>query len=357
MLSTFEETMKKLVNKLRNRKKTPPPSRITSDTIDQHREHILAGGRKFKYPIQYSRHKLIYNAIIISVSVIIIALIFGWWQLYPQQNTSEFMYRVTKILPVPVANVDGQPVLYSDYLMKYLSQVHYLVNIERVNIKTDNGKRQIDYIKQQSMQGVIADAYALKLSKNLGVSVSKSEIDASIRDQRKTSDGTETTKQAYDAITLDYYNWSPDEYSHVTKSGLVRQKVMYAMDKDALKTANSVSDALKKDPQADLKNLATTTITKADAKATYGSSGWVPNTNQDGGLTVEAAKLKKSEISSVIKSTLDKGFYVIRLIDTKDDQVKYEYINIPLTAFTKSLENLKKSGKISEYISIPKSIN
>jgi hypothetical protein len=86
------------------------PTRITSETIEQHREHILAGGRKFKYPIQYARHKLVINAILISVAAVIIALVVGWWQLYPQQNTSEFMYHVTKVIPVPVAYVDGQPV-------------------------------------------------------------------------------------------------------------------------------------------------------------------------------------------------------------------------------------------------------
>src|SRR5680860_1756935 len=127
MQSIVKENMKKLIKKLRRRKTSPPPTRITSETIEQHREHILAGGRKFKYPIQYARHKLVINAIIISVVTIVIVLAVGWWQLYPGQNTSDFMYRVTRILPVPVANVDGQPVLYSDYLMRYLSQVHYLV--------------------------------------------------------------------------------------------------------------------------------------------------------------------------------------------------------------------------------------
>jgi len=347
--------MKKFIKKLRGPSKMPPPSRITSETIEQHREHILAGGRKFKYPIQYARHKLVINAIIISIVTIVVVFAIGWWQLYPQQNTSEFMYRVTKILPVPVASVDGQPVLYSDYLMKYLSQVHYLVQIERVNLKTDDGKRQIDYIKQQSMQGVIADAYALKLSKSLGVSVSSKEVDASIKDQRKTSDGTETTEQAYNAITLDYYNWTPDEYRHVTESGLLRQKVMYAMDKDALKAADSVSATLKADPKADLKVLESAVNKQNGAKVAYGASGWVPSTNQDGGLANAASKLAKLGVTSVVKSTLGKGYYIIRLLDSKDDEVNYEYINVPLTAFTKSLDNLQKNGKVTEYILISKS--
>ena len=53
--------MKKI--KLKRSKKQPAPaaSRITNETIAEHREQILAGGRRFKYPIQYTKHKLIIN--------------------------------------------------------------------------------------------------------------------------------------------------------------------------------------------------------------------------------------------------------------------------------------------------------
>src|SRR5680860_1627910 len=115
MLLRVKETMKKLIRKLLRKQRgndLPLSSRITSETVVQHREHILAGGRRFKYPIQYTRHKLVINAITISIAALIIVIIIGWWQLYPMQNTSEFMYRITKVVPIPVAVVDGQPVLY-----------------------------------------------------------------------------------------------------------------------------------------------------------------------------------------------------------------------------------------------------
>src|SRR5680860_1406687 len=127
MLLRVKETMKKLIRKLLRKQRgndLPLSSRITSETVVQHRERILAGGRRFKYPIQYTRHKLVINAIAISVAALIIVVIIGWWQLYPMQNTSDFMYRITKVIPIPVATVDGQPVLYSDYLMKYRSSIN-----------------------------------------------------------------------------------------------------------------------------------------------------------------------------------------------------------------------------------------
>lgn len=347
--------MKKLINinKLHRRKNPPPPPRITSDTINQHREHILAGGRKFKYPIQYARHKLVINAITITIVTILIALIIGWWQLYPQQNTSEFMYRITTVIPVPVATVDGQPVLYSDYLMKYLSSVRYLERKEKLNTKTDDGKRQIEYIKQKSMQYVIENAYASKLAKGLNLSVSNSELDDYLKSLRLTSTG-EISEQTNNAVILDYYGWSPTEYRYMVEKELLRQKVSYAIDKNALGAADSIANTLKSSPSTNFKQLVSTFSKRTDIKVSYDVSGWVPKTNEDGGLAIEAAKLKKLTISPVIKSTQGDGYYyyTVRPLDISTEQVKYDYIRVQLTKFTNDLENIKKSGKIAEYISI-----
>jgi hypothetical protein len=347
--------MKKLLNKILKRDKDAPqaPSRITSDTVAEHRERILAGGRKFKYPMQYSRHKIVINAIIIGVSALVVVMLIGWWQLYPMQNTSEFMYRVTEVLPIPVATVDGQPVLYSDYLMKYRSSVQYLEQKEQVNLKTDDGKRQIEYIKQQSMQDSIADAYAAKLANKLNISVSDSELESFLKEQRQSSNG-EISEQTYNAVILDYYGWSPSEYRHVTEAKLLRQKVTYAMDKNALNTANNIGESIGKNPTTDLKALAASN--SGSTKAVYGVSGWVPKDNQDGGLASEAAKLSKSQTSSVIKSTTGGGYYFIRLLDINDSQVSYEYIQVSLTAFVDSMDGVINSGKVKKYISISDAI-
>jgi len=344
--------MKKLINRLRKRKALPPASRITSETVAEHREHILSGGRRFKYPIQYARHKLVINAIIISVFAVIVAVVIGWWQLYPMQNTTEFMFRVTKVIPVPVATVDGQPVLYSDYLMKYLSSVHFLETKEQLNQKTDNGKRQIEYVKQQSLQDAISDAYASKLAQKMGISISDSEFGAFLKEKRQISNG-EISEQSYNAIVLDWFGWSPDEYRHMTESKLLSQKVAYALDKDALAAEGKVALAVKTDPKSDFKQLADTISKQSGLAVSYSASGWVPRFNQDGGLAVEAAKLNVGGVSGVVKSSLGKGYFTVRLLEKNDSQVKYEYVQVPLTAFTTALAKVEKEHKVDRYISVP----
>ena len=48
---------RKLSIKRKNKKQAKVPPRITNETVAEHREQIIAGGRKFKYPIQYARHR------------------------------------------------------------------------------------------------------------------------------------------------------------------------------------------------------------------------------------------------------------------------------------------------------------
>ncbi len=340
--------MKKLLSKIKRNKKTADtsPSRITNETVAEYRERVLAGGRRFKYPLQYSRHKLVFNTIIISATVLVVLIFLGWWQLYVAKNTGEFMYRVTKVVSVPVAVIEGQQVPYSDYLMKYRSAIHYLEQKEQVNLKTDDGKRQIEYVREQAMEDAIADAYALKLAKELDLSVSEAELDEFLKAQRQSDDG-EISEQTYNAVVLDYYNWTPAEYRYATKNKLLRQKVAYALDEKAEGIAKGVKAQIEQG-STDLKELADKT-----PGAKHGSSDWVSKTNQDGGLAIAAALLQKSEITkSPVKPTTGDGYYFIKLLDISASRVNYEYVHVPLSAFDEALKDVVESDSLNRYIDV-----
>lgn len=344
--------MKKIFSKIRKNTEPVVPGRITTDTVAEHREQILAGGRRFKYPIQYSRHKLVINAIIISLAALALITAFGWWRLYIAQDTGEFMYRVTRVIPVPVAKIDGQPVLYSDYLMAYRSSIYYSVQKEQLSEKTDDGKKQIEYYKQQSMQGVIADAYAVKLAKDLSLQITDDELDTFILEQRQSSTG-EISQKTFDASTLDFLGLSPSEYQHRIASVLLRYKVAYAIDKPALTAANNTISLINSGAGGDFGALATSISSTYGVGATFGSSGWVTKTNQDGGLAAAASKMAKGQSSTMpIKSSKGNGYFIIRLIDINDTQVSYEYVNIPLTVFASDLNKIIKSDKVKKYITV-----
>lgn len=343
--------MKKLPFKKREKAKNAIPTRITNETVAEHRERILAGGRRFKYPMQYARHRLVFNTVIVTIAALVLIAVVGWWQLYPAQNTSTFFYRVTRVLPFPVASVDGESVRYSDYLMYYNSSAHYLQQSEQVNLQSEDGKRQIDYVKRKSMNNAITDAYAVKLARQLNISVSEDEVNKSVSDARDTVNGR-ISQETYDASALSVLGWSPDEYRQAARSNLIRHKVAYAIDKAAQEKQAQAAQLLQA-PDADLDKVAVQLGGEGDAKVTAGVSGLVPRTNQDGGLSIAAMKLEKGHTSPAVKTTTGDGYYFVKLLEKNDTQVSYAFIRIPLTTFNTQLAALKKEGKVHEYISIP----
>lgn len=350
--------MKKLIKRLRRQKPEETPSRITNETIAEHREKILAGGRRFKYPVQYARHRLVINVIAIAVAVVVLVSGLIYWQLYHAQSSSDLMYRVTRVLPLPVASVDGEQVSYSDYLMKYRSSLHFMVEKEQISLKTDDGKQQADYYKQKSMEYAISGAYAAKLARQYNLSVSNEELQQFLTQQRESYGSL--SESSYNAIFLDAYNWSPDEYEHVIRNELLRVKVAYQIDQNASAAAKAAKELSASNQ--DLKKVADEVTKKYEnVQATYGISGMVPKDNKDGGLAKIAATLKKGQMSDILKPTAGNGkpatgdgYYIIKLVDITENSVGYEYIHIGLSEFDRQLENLEKAGKIKEYITIPK---
>lgn len=345
--------MKKLPRLKRKKAETAEKShRITNETVAEHRERVLAGGRRFKYPMQYARHRLVINTIIISIVALILVVAFIWWQLYPVQNTSTFFYRIARVLPLPVAVVDGQNVRYSNYLMGLRSQEHYLQYKEGVNLYVKENKSQLELIKRQSLDDAVADAYAEKLAKQTGTTVSSQEIEDAIKLQRQSRDG-ETSEDTYYAIVLDHFNWSPDEVKQVTARKLLRQKVAYDIDTTATKLKDKMSEALR--TETDFEKIAASVQPISGVSIEPGVTPLVPSNNQDGGLAERAAKLSLNQVSPVFRSTNGDGYYVVKLLQKDDNgRISYASLKVPLTVFDDKLEALRAANKVSELITVPK---
>ncbi len=347
--------LRRVMKRLRRKKRSEAPqpsSRITNETVAEHRERILAGGRRFKYPVQYARHRLVINTIIISVVALILIVAVVWWQLYPAQNTSTFFYRITRVLPVPVAVIDGQHVPYSNYLSAFRSQEHYLQTKEGVDLYSKENKQQLDYIKRKALDDAIADSYAVKLAKEKNLSVSEKQIDDAIANQRASRDGV-TSQETYDAIVMDHFNWTPSEAKEVTARKLLRQEVAYAIDENAKKQRDEVVEKLK--TEKDFDKVAAAIAPIGGARVQAGVTPLVPSNNQDGGLAAAAAKLSSGTVSGAFRSTTGDGYYVVKALDKDNNgRVSYAYLKVPLTTFDTQLAGIKKDSKrSSEYISIP----
>ncbi len=346
--------MKKLKLRVPSLKKdknlTEPAGRITNETVAEHREKILAGGRKFKYPVQYARHKLVINTIVISIGTIILASGLIWWQLYFVQNSNVVFYRITKVVPLPVAVVDGEQVKFSDYLRRYRSAEYYHIQYDKIKPDSDDGRRQLNVAKRSSMDSSIALAYAAKLARENGITVSDQEV-TDIIEQTKTTENGKVSQEAFDASAKQYYDWDPDEYRLDTKQRLLQQKVAYHLDKRAFDKQQRAA-ALVSQPNADFVAIAKELGGEGKTAVTAGTPGLINISSSYRGLNSEAIRLEPGKVSGAVKSSTGDGYYFIRLFSKSAEQVHYEYIHIPLTEFDEKLDKIKKDGKVQEYIKI-----
>jgi hypothetical protein cdiviTM7_03053 len=348
-MKNFKEKRKSLKKKILKKSNTQETqvAKITNTTLEEQRKEILNKGKKFKYPVQYSKNRLVGNALIIALVILITGSGLLWYQLYKAQNTGEFIYRFTTVIPFPVANVDGENALYRDYLMEYRANMQ-IANAKKDEIESANNVKALSVLnKNKAMKNAIANAYAQKKAREMGISVSEKEIDEAFDAQRKTQN-TELTESALYKIAADNYGLSPSEYRRMfIELPLLRRKVTAEIDKNAANTRDEVVKYLN-----DNSNDFSKAAEQFGDKIEYNKPGKVRKTNIDGGRSKVASQLNVGEVSKPFISNAGDGYYIIKLIEKSDNEISYESIKIKFTEFNSQLEKLEKEGKVKKYIKV-----
>lgn len=317
------------------------------EKVEERREEVLAQGRKFKYPMQYAKHKLVINTVIVAVVAIVLMVVMGWMLLYKVQDTSEMIYRVTQVLPVPVAEVDGEKVRYSDYLMIFRSN---LLTAEQqggqMGENADADTMKAVY-KQAAMDLAVEYTYALKLGEEMGITVSDEEVDKAF-DEHLTVGGVERSAEAFLKILNDNFGMSKAEYRRMLYLTLMKAKVEQAVDDDANQLAGEVERKLSENG-GDLMAVAN----ELGEAVEYQETGQlVDDMNVDGGRSSMAATLEPEQLSARFLSSNGDGYYYVKLVEKTDTEVNYNSLKIGFTKFDNMAQELYDSGKVEVYINI-----
>lgn len=346
--------MKKITHKLKqkiSKKQTSTPSRITNDTVAAHREEVLAGGRRFKYPIQYARHKLVINAIILIIVALASFSVFTWWRLYKAHDSSTFFYRVAQIVSLPVGSIDGESVYFRDYLLNYRVSRHYLDKYDQIKIDSPDGQLQLEYKKRSALDVAIRDAYARKVIREKNIKIDSSEIEQNISSLRNTANGS-ISQEASEASSQQVLGLSSKDLRSLIYNSTVRSKAAFAIDDNARLIQEEVAQLLLKD-KATLKGVAEKMAKKHNDAIQYGVTGLIDVSSNFGGLQVaKMSNLEKGTTSSVLKSSTDDGYYFVTVLEKSSGQINFAYIHIPLTEFNKRVDEIKSNQGIDEYITI-----
>lgn len=333
--------------KLGKGKKAKTAPKTEREKVEERREEVLAKGRKFKYPLQYTKHKLVINTILVAAVAVVAMVVAGWLALYQFQSTGEMMYRVTQVLPVPVAEVEGAKVRYSDYLMIYRSNLQTSEQQSgQLGNTEDDDLVRAEY-KRTALEAAVEYTYALKLGKELGLSVSEEEIDQAFDEHRKVG-GVERSEEAFLKIVQDNFGMNQREYRRMLELTLMKAKVEQEIDETAQAVAAEVETMLNENG-GDMAAVAESLGEQVEYEAT---GQLVDNMNVDGGRSNKAMTLEPGQVSERFLSNNGDGYYFVKLVEKTETQVNYESIKVKFTTFAERVAQLYEEGKVKNLVEI-----
>ena len=189
--------------------------------------------------------------------------------------------------------------------------------------------------------------YALKLAKELDVSVSDEEVMSEF-DRHLKIGGVDRSEDGFLKIIEDNFGLTKSEYERMLYLNLIKAKVEEKIDETASKIAQRVEDILKSTG-----NDYMAVVDELGSKIVYQETGGlVDSKNIDGGRAAEAMKLEPGQSSGRFISINGDGYYFVKLINKTEAEVNFVSIKVPFTEFDKRFSALKTDEKITEYIEI-----
>ena len=325
--------------------------RITNETVAEHREEVLKGARKYKYPLEHSKHRIVIVSSVLLVAALIGFFVYTGMSLYRYQSTSLFMYRVSQVLPLPVAKAGGRWVSYESYLFELRRVMHYYETQQQVDFTTDTGKQQLKTYRPRALEQVITFAYVKDLAAQNNVRVTEQEVNdaiAVLRTQNQLAAGDDELE----AVMQKFFGWSLGDLRRQLRDELLAQKVAAKLDTAAFSKAQNVVLQLKNG--TDFAALAAQASDDANTKANGGqyTDAAISMKSQEVPPQVvrELGKLQPGAVSGII--TTPTSFEVVKLLSKENGAYKAAHIQITFSPIESFVQPLQKKNPPKKFIKV-----
>lgn len=323
--------------------------RITNETVAAHREEVIGRARKYIYPLQHSKHKIV----IISTSLFILGLIslftYCTVALYKLQSSTTFLYQVTQVVPFPIARSGGRFIAFENYLFELRHYTHYYTTQQQLDFKTAAGKQQLANFKKRALDKVIADSYVKRMASQRKITVSDREVDDQItivRNQNRLGG----SDKVFEDVLKDYWGWSLGDFKRSLKLELLTQKVMASLDTETPKRAQTALNELLNgaDFAATAKKYSDD-VTK-DSAGEYGYPIDKTSRNVSAQATEALFRLKTGEFSGIVNTGY--SLEIVKVLETNGDKVRAAHIVLNYKDVNIYINDLKDKQKTRAYIRV-----
>ena len=324
--------------------------RITNETVAEHREEVLGSARKYIYPLQHSRRRIVTISASLLITAVVIFLAYCGLALYKFQSTSGFLYGVTQVIPFPIAKAGPSWVSYESYLFELRHYTHYYQTQQQVDFKSTSGKQQLASFKKQALAQVVDDAYVKQLAKTNHVSVSDQQVNDEVSlVQRQNRLGS--SQAEFRAVLSEFWGWDEGDFKRELKQQLLQQAVVSKLDTATHARADSALQQLK--TGADFGTLAASVSDDAGTKGNGGQyPGLIDQSNRDVApqVTAALAKLQPGQVSDIINTgyTLE----IVKLLDVQGTKFHAAHIQFNFQPINTYTDPLQAKHKTHDYIKV-----
>lgn len=340
--------IQKLTSRLNN--EVDESARITNETLSAHREEVLSTARKYIYPLKHSKHKIVLVSTSLFLASIVAFFSYCLLALYKFQSSSTFLYRVTQVVPFPVARNGSTLIAYENYLFELRRYTHYYVTQQRLDIKSESGVQQLAEFRKRALDKVINDALIKQLAAKNNVNVSDQEVNDTItilRQQNRLG----SSDKAFEDVLKEYWNWSAGDFKRSLKQQLLAQKLVSRLDTET--HARAEAALLKLKQGVDFANLAREVSEDPSTKAAGGDFGTLidKNSRDIAPQTADALfKLQPGQFSEVIN--IGYGLEIVKTTEFSDQKVRGAHILFNFKDINTYLDELKDTQKARFYIKV-----
>lgn len=322
--------------------------RITNQTVAAHREEVLSSARKYILPLQHSKRQIISISVSLFILTVVAFFTYCTLALYKFNSNTTFLYRVTQVIPYPVARAGSHFVAYENYLFELRRYVHYYETQQKTDFSDPKNKPQLDAFKKQALDKVVNDAYVKQLADKNNVTVSDKEITDEIALVR-TQNRLGGSDKVFEDVLKDYWGWTNEDFKRSLRMELLAQKVAAKLDTaTAQKAQNALSD-LK--GGADFAATAKKYSDDADTRERGGEFGY-PIERTTRTLTARTTNalflLQPGQYSELIQ--VPDGIEIIKNIERNDQKIRAAHIRFYYKDINTHINDLKDKKKPQLYI-------
>lgn len=340
LFSKIKKSVTKKLDKLSEPEETS--SKITHDTLNTHKEEVLAKAKKLITPLQASKHRVALISAILTLAIIVVFLSSVAIGIYRYGSSNSFIYQVSRVVPFPIAKLDGRFIWYRDYLFELRTAKHFSQSQQNVDFNTTEGEKLLDSLKRDALTKIQENSIVLQLGDELDIEVNEDEIEKKVAEIASQS-GTEAR---FEEILREFYGWRVQDLKNQVEILILKEKIPIVLKEKALKKMEAAKSRIEKGEGFD----KVAQEVSDDKEIHLGVIDTTKNSDFHPEIIKSAKKLGKDQMSEIIETS--NAYYLLKVTDTNKNNKTVSRITVEFNDISQIIQSRLDKAEVDLYVNV-----